>query len=101
MTSALIMVVVGILLSWGAKVFPSETVQKWMAKLGYWQSAAMLGVCLVVGVGWQALACYAGLTIIPPTELVCGVEGFVRAILLGLAGWASNQTSYSAFVRRL
>lgn len=101
MTSALIMIIVGVLLSWGAKVFPSEFIQKWMAKLGYWQSVAMLGVCVAIATGWQALACYAGLSIIPPTELACGVEGFVQAILLGITGWASSQTTYATVVRRL
>lgn len=98
MTPSVVYLIVAFLLSWGLEKIPK--VKDWWAATPYkWQLLLAIFVA-VPEVAWL-LHCYTAITILPTPTMLCGWDGAVVALLVGISAFAANQTAFSTSTRKL
>jgi len=96
MTAELLSVAVGAVVSVALEVVPGLKA-RWST--WQWKPLTLLGLFLALPLAAWALACFAGIMLIPLPAL-CGVEGGLRAAGLGFLTFLASQTTFAVATRR-
>ena len=94
-SQAVLVAVVGYILSVALEIVPwlKEHWTDWPYK-----AVSLLGLFIIVGVGWWAIQCWTALPV-PALDVPCGWEGAVTMVTYALLAWAGSQTGFSTAAR--